>query len=424
MLVKSYILVCLFFTSSIANGQERFINLKEGKCKPRSGPDESVTLDNVQGCVETCLANEDCASMQYSGSTCKIFYTKIKKIVDAEKGAYCGRVTNKEPSLISGDKCSDSIFFNFGSFDWQGKSITRDCAWIAANTKLVNTRRTEWCSVQLDGKLVSDKCPIACGICTPFNVCSNAPGFTFGSYEWDGVTTTRDCAWISENGMKKKKRQNRWCDDVFNGQKVSEACPEACDICDNSCDLKATLDYPFNSPDDASYYGHNSDYLEVTMEGDDYWECSWAYSDGLPDWCTYKNTDPNGDSASIVNLDDAYEELETLTGEEISITGASGNTYKFLVNHWFYNANYYPELDEWNDHMMPAVLKVKNMSNLDQGHLRSKGWTRPVEIDVPTHILQDGEWIKNPDYKAKFMVTVSCTSECFCSSSYEVMKTD
>ena len=271
---------------------------------------------------------------------------------------------------------------------------------------------------------MSDKCPIACGVCTPFNDCSDAPAFTFGSYEWDGVTTTRDCAWISENKKKKKGRQEKWCSDIFNGQKISETCPEACGSCSNTCDLKATLGYPFDSPNDATYYGYNSDYLEVTKADVDSWECSWAYSDSLPDWCTYKNTDPNGDAASVVNLDDYYfdtEGLDIVTGEEITITGAAGNSYNFVVNHWFYDQNYYPTMDKWNDHMMPATLKVKNMSNADQGQLRTKGWTRPVKADVPTHIKEGGEWIVNPDYKAKFMVTVSCSDDCFCSSSYQVL---
>lgn len=80
MLVKSYLFLCLLLASSVANGEERYMHLQEGKCKPRSGPNESITLESVHDCVETCMEDEKCTSLQYKGSTCNIYYTAIKKV--------------------------------------------------------------------------------------------------------------------------------------------------------------------------------------------------------------------------------------------------------------------------------------------------------------------------------------------------------
>ena len=92
------------------------------------------------------------------------------------------------------------------------------------------------------------------------------------------------------------------------------------------------------------------------------------------------------------------------------------------MEHYFFKKDYYSDLDTWNDHMMAPVLKIKNLSNSDQGLLKKKGWKRPVDIDTPTHIqLDNGDWMINPDFQDKFVVTVTCDADCLCSWSYSLV---
>ena len=101
------------------------------------------------------------------------------------------------------------------------------------------------------------------------------------------------------------------------------------------CTLTAHLGYPYDDPDSALYYGYHAESLKVTMVGDDWYVCSWYYSADLPEWCTYENSDAEGDSAYVANLEDYYyadiDDLETITEETIVITGVAGKSYEFSV---------------------------------------------------------------------------------------------
>lgn len=183
------------------------------------------------------------------------------------------------------------------------------------------------------------------------------------------------------------------------------------------CTLKAHLGYPFDDPDDAAYYGYHAENLEVTMVGDDYWVCSWYYSDDLPEWCTYENSDPNGDSAYVANLEDYYyddiDDLETITEETIEITGVAGNSYEFKVEAYIFPRDYYTNYDTWADHMNVATLTIEG----ENGELNEDGWSYEASKDVSTHIKQNGKWVPNPDYEGEFTVTVTCSEECECEAS-------
>eukprot|EP01083_Nonionella_stella_P232271 819575_1 len=133
--------------------------------------------------------------------------------------------------------------------------------------------------------------------------------------------------------------------------------------------------------------------MEVTKVGDaEGYICSAFYSDDLPSWCTYQNSDPNGDSAYIANADDAYYDEDVLTSETIEIFNAEGSTFNFDVSHYFFYKDYYPDEPGWQDHVMATVLKINNESHATQNELNTDGWSHPTDINTPTHIKQpDGE---------------------------------
>ena len=68
--------------------------------------------------------------------------------------------------------------------------------------------------------------------------------------------------------------------------------------------------------------------------------------------------------------------------------------------------------------MFAATLTIENLST-DQGMLNETGWSRPVEMNVSTHVKdEDGEWKKNPEYIDSFETVVTCDDSCSCSAVY------
>lgn len=187
------------------------------------------------------------------------------------------------------------------------------------------------------------------------------------------------------------------------------------------CNLRAVLKFTFDTADAAAYYGYHSDYMEITKVGDDDSLCSNYYQDQLPAWCTYENSSPDGDSAFVSNVDDAYDELDFITTETIEISGFAGESYDISVFHYFFKNDYYANSLGWDDHMLAAVLKVKNMST-DQKQLSADGWSHPVDLWTPTHIKDaGGQDMENPDYQGKFKVTVDCDDACDCAATYVLL---
>jgi len=187
------------------------------------------------------------------------------------------------------------------------------------------------------------------------------------------------------------------------------------------CELEVKLGYPFDDPDEALYYGYHASMLSVVKDGDDWYECSYYYPDDLPDWCTYGNTNPEGDSTFLSNWDDNvyYDDVETIDEELVHIFDAAGETFIFTVEHYYFEKDYYPNDNDFNDHMNTPTLTIENLNG--DSSWSNDGWTKDVEKDVSTHIKVNNKWVENPDYNGSFAVTVSCNSDCSCDATYELI---
>ena len=122
-----------------------------------------------------------------------------------------------------------------------------------------------------------------------------------------------------------------YCGELVDVDTEGESGDEVEGVTEKKCTLKAKLGFPYDDPDEAEFYGYHADMLDVTEAGDDWFVCSWYYTNGLPDWCAYENSDPNGDSAYVVNLDDEWNDWEELTEETIKVFNAAGRSFVFKV---------------------------------------------------------------------------------------------
>jgi hypothetical protein len=182
------------------------------------------------------------------------------------------------------------------------------------------------------------------------------------------------------------------------------------------CVLEATLGYPFDDPDEASYMGYHQDWLLVEKDegltDEDY---CWNAKDGERDWCSVSNScgDAEYGGAYIGNVDDYYTEWaakdDRLNNETFTIEDIAGKTIYFKVTHYFFDKDYYSNYEVWSDHMLVPTLTITNLSQNET--LKEGGWARPVDINVKTH-TEAGDI--NPDYSKYFYVTVVCSEDCDC----------
>jgi hypothetical protein len=192
-----------------------------------------------------------------------------------------------------------------------------------------------------------------------------------------------------------------------------------------TCDFRARLGYPYSEVNDAPYFGYNTDYMIVydPTRPNDYCTGDRAIFGDLPEWCSYTNSVPGTEGASIWNVEDEYytpDELaaeELLSKERMDFTVSAGGQVKIQVEHWFYDEDYYTEYYSWKDHLLKAFLKVKNVSKKDMLG-PEEGWAYTTNEGVSTHILENGEWVVNPNYGGKFEVTISCNESCVCGTSF------
>jgi len=188
------------------------------------------------------------------------------------------------------------------------------------------------------------------------------------------------------------------------------------------CIISASLGFDFEDPDDAPYYGQHLDWMEVTKESDEKDICSGYYNNNgeLPSWCRYVNSKKNYDGAHVDNFEDYYyteDELkdELATRETVYIKKAEEEETKIQVFHWLFRSEYYPTFPTWNDHMMAPKLRIMNLAHPTQKQI-GRDYSHPVSKHIRTHIMKNGKWVGNPNYKGNFEVTVICNKNCFCEA--------
>ena len=94
--------------------------------------------------------------------------------------------------------CKDDPFFEYGTFQWNGNTYTRTCAWLTENPSLIETRKKDWCDVKLNiygvDYVIHEKCPEACDKCPPLppKKCVNSP------IDWhDSTGEEFNCDWYA-----------------------------------------------------------------------------------------------------------------------------------------------------------------------------------------------------------------------------------
>jgi len=188
------------------------------------------------------------------------------------------------------------------------------------------------------------------------------------------------------------------------------------------CELKVVHEHKFKSVDNAPYYGAHTDFLEITKKKDEESMCSYYYE--KTPWCKYNNSREGGDSAQVWNVEDEYytpqglRDEEVLSKETFRITDAAHDSTIIKGWHYFdYYEVYYPDYDEWNDHMMATRVKVYNLSNPKQDVVgKKRGYSHPVSKEVPTHIKdKKGNFKVNQKYEGNIEIEIKCTNGCWCS---------
>lgn len=184
---------------------------------------------------------------------------------------------------------------------------------------------------------------------------------------------------------------------------------------DTGCTLVAHLGFPdIAEPEDAPYFGFHACWLEAWYSDDDFCDAEVDAS-----WCKYENSNPapGSESAFIANPEPGNELLVDPTKQEETITiySAASKTTNFIVYHWYFEKDYYPNDPKWKDHLLAPTLTIKNDSTgelIEDGN-KQTGWKHPQEDDVSTH-TEDGEI--NPNFEDKFGISVTCDSKCSCTA--------
>jgi len=188
------------------------------------------------------------------------------------------------------------------------------------------------------------------------------------------------------------------------------------------CKLQVKLGFNFKNPNNAPFFGTHADWMEVSKKdyksGND---CSSYYDfhDKLPGWCKYKNSKPKGDSAMVENYEDKYytldylEKYETVTSETIIIKDAADEPTQIKVYHWLFDEDYYPGLDEWDDHLMIPTLTIVNLSNDSQEKI-GRDLKHPAKTNESDQMKKNGNWVGNPKYVGNISVEIHCNKFCRC----------
>jgi len=112
------------------------------------------------------------------------------------------------------DECEDDATF------LHKNKAKKDCDWVAKKLSKGDEAICDY--EESDGTLVSDACPLTCGICTPS--CEDDADFFYKKEK-------KDCDWVAKK--VDKKGDTEICDKEYDGVVVKDACPVACGNCSN-----------------------------------------------------------------------------------------------------------------------------------------------------------------------------------------------
>ena len=155
--------------------------------------------------------------------------------------------------------CMDSSTYTFGSFQYNGETVTRTCAWITQNASLVADRQANWCNEPINGSIVKEECQVACNSCpiegptanptmapvVPTQSPTRPPSPAFSCVDsllrlkildTDGSRISRSCEWVARRATLQR------C--ALPG--VSAACPVTCGTCSTCVDPEAPMRFKFS----------------------------------------------------------------------------------------------------------------------------------------------------------------------------------
>jgi hypothetical protein len=146
--------------------------------------------------------------------------------------------------------CRDVSAFSFGEYEYKGRTYTKTCKWLTITPIKAETRKSKWCDAEWNGVNVGIKCAETCDKCShdistlpntsvrvgipnipPSTSCKDDSDFSFGQYQSQGVTYTKNCEWMVKDPVKREIRTTKWCDAEWNGVNVGTKCIKACRTC-------------------------------------------------------------------------------------------------------------------------------------------------------------------------------------------------
>mmetsp|Transcript_612 Transcript_612/g.798 ORF Transcript_612/g.798 Transcript_612/m.798 type:complete len:211 (-) Transcript_612:153-785(-) len=161
-----------------------------------------------------------------------------------------------------GGSCKDHADYSWKG-TWEGKEYTYTCAFFTNGTAAKNEKRkSNWCSRQVDGISIKNKCKKSCGVCSskpmkdvaspkqlkkdvknpskkkkgkggnhPNDDCRDDKGYSWTG-EWKGTTYTYTCAFFTNGtAAKNEQRKSNWCSRKVDGISIMKKCKKSCDIC-------------------------------------------------------------------------------------------------------------------------------------------------------------------------------------------------
>jgi len=122
--------------------------------------------------------------------------------------------------------CRDDPFFQFGTFQWNGKTYTRTCAWLTENANLIDKRKEDWCDQTIGNYfVVHEKCPETCGKCVDRSNPNCSMDYPIGWH--DSTGEEYNCNWYAGG-----ENCNMWGNSF---PKYGRTANQACCACGGGC---------------------------------------------------------------------------------------------------------------------------------------------------------------------------------------------